>query len=321
MSEMAAATMRDAVISEITDQMSSDGRIFFLTADLGAPALDILRARHPDRFFNMGIAEQNLVATATGMALEGGVVFAYGLAPFVSMRAFEQIRNNLALFGQKRPVNVNLLALGAGLSYDVSGPTHHCLEDLSVIRTLPGIDLYSPSDAVLAVALLKRMIEVDRPGYLRLDGKPVRPLCSKDAPLDVDRGFRVLEEGNDLCIVSTGFPLHGCSTVVERLRNEGISAGLVDLFALRPHNEAALFETLCKYERVFSVEEAFVGRGGLDALLLSIFNKKGTRIALTAFGLSDSYLFENGTRASLQKIAGIDPESLLAEARALGRHP
>src|SRR5208337_5213045 len=108
-------------------------------ADFGSPKLDKLREDFSDRFINVGIAEQNLVNVSTGLALEGYTVYAYAIAPFLVMRAFEQIRNNMSLLYHTRELNVNLIGVGAGLSYDVSGPTHHSVEDIAIIRTLPNM--------------------------------------------------------------------------------------------------------------------------------------------------------------------------------------
>jgi transketolase len=318
MSDATPRTMRDAVIMHLVEQMTADDRIFFLSADLGAPALDELRRRFPERFINVGIAEQNLITVATGIALEGGVPFAYGLAPFVSMRAFEQIRNNLALFGQLRPLNVNILALGAGLSYDVSGPTHHCVEDISIIRTLPGIDLLSPSDSVLAAALTEQMVSRERPAYLRLEGKPVRSLYRDDALPDLSRGFHSLATGADICFVGTGYPLHGCIEMVNRAKQSGISAGLVDVFSLRPIDKDALFSVLTAYDGLVSIEESFIGRGGLDTLLMSIFAERGRVPRMVSLGLKDGYLFENGDRALLHQAAGMNEQAIASAARRLG---
>ena len=147
-------TMRDVFISALCDRMAGTDSVFFLSADLGAPALDRLRQQHPDRFINVGIAEQSCINTATGLALEGFNAYAYGIAPFISMRCLEQCRVNLALTNVVRPLNLTILSLGCGLSYDISGPSHHCLEDISLLRSLPVIEIYSPSTLEQARALL-----------------------------------------------------------------------------------------------------------------------------------------------------------------------
>ena len=114
--------MRDAFLERLIPRMETNRGIFFLTGDFGSPVLDTIRDRFPDRFVNVGIAEQNLINVASGLALEGHAVYAYAIAPFITMRCLEQVRVNLAIMSQLRPMNVNLIGVGAGCSYSLSGP-------------------------------------------------------------------------------------------------------------------------------------------------------------------------------------------------------
>jgi transketolase len=317
MTAVAKTTMRDAVIRRVVTAMDTDPDIFFLSADLGAPALDSLRKNFGDRFINVGIAEQNLVSIAAGLALEGMKVFAFGLAPFISMRALEQIRNNLSLLGQLKPLNVTLLALGAGLSYDVSGPTHHCIEDLSIIRTLPNIALYSPSDPELAAQLIVHGLSIPSPKYVRLEGKPVASLYADPAGVDCSKGFFELIAGKDVCLVSSGFMVHECAKIQAYFKTKGIEVGLVDVFALSPLDEAALFDVLRPYSHLISVEESFIGRAGLDTLIMTLFHRRGHRAPLHPFGISDKYIFENGDRTQMHKMFGMDNDTIIAAVERL----
>ena len=138
--------MRDVIIEAIYSHMVSNDRIFFITADFGSPKLDYLKNTFRDRFINVGIAEQNLINISFGLALEEFIVFSYAIAPFITLRALEQIKINLSLHAQFRELNINLIGVGAGLSYDLSGPSHHCLSDISVMRNFPNISIFSPSD-------------------------------------------------------------------------------------------------------------------------------------------------------------------------------
>ena len=134
--------MRDALLERIWLSMRDDESIFFTCADFGSPVLDKIREQFPDRFINVGIAEQNLINVSAGLAIEGYKVFAYAIAPFITMRCYEQIRVSLALLSVVRPMNVNLIGVGAGYSYVVSGPTHQCYEDLTIMRALPNFRIF-----------------------------------------------------------------------------------------------------------------------------------------------------------------------------------
>lgn len=312
-------SMRDVFIEQIYHRMSDNNSIFFLSADFGSPKLDKLREDFGDRFINVGIAEQNLVNVSTGLALEGFTVYAYAIAPFLTMRAYEQIRNNLSLLSHTHKVNVNLVGVGAGLSYDVSGPTHHSFEDISIIRTLPNLSIFSPSDWMLAEKFVDYSIEQKSPKYIRFDSKPLPGIYVNTKGLDMQIGFFELANGDNVCLVSTGYMTHTALKAVEKLANENIFVGLVDVFLIKPLCEDLLFETLGKYKYVITLEEAFINKGGLDSLISGILNNKEANIKLKRMGFGDKYLFEMGGRDSIHKLNGLDEDSIVKDIKNLLR--
>jgi transketolase len=311
MKDSQVRTMRDAVIGRIYERMCDDEKIFFLSADLGAPSLDKLRQNFKSRFINVGIAEQNLVNVATGLALEGFTVYAYAIAGFLTMRAYEQIRVNLSLLSQHRRMNVNLIGVGTGASYDVSGPSHHCFEDLTIIRTLPNIILFSPSDHVIAEKFVEFSLNVRKPKYIRLDGKPISPIYKPDTNFEWETGFYELAKGDDVCIVSTGQVTHKAMNVIKKLKNNANNVGLIDVFMLKPIDSTCLFDAVKKYRLVITVEEAFINKGGLDSMILNILNANGACITLRNFGFGDTYIFKYGDRDFLHQEAGFSERDIL----------
>lgn len=308
MTTSSVMTMRDAFIGTLSDRMATDDRIFFLTADLGAPALDRIRHEFPDRFINIGIAEQNLINVATGLALEGFHVFAYAIAPFIAMRAYEQVRVNLAISSHVRPVSITMLGLGGGVSYVVSGPTHHCLEDLAIIRLLPNLSVYSPADWVTAARLVDHTLSQTGPAYVRLDGKALPALYDSTAGLPVSNGFAPLVSGEEICLVSTGFMTHRALAAASA--RPGVS--VLDLFCLKPCDEAALARYLSPYRTVITMEEGFINSGGLDGLVAQIGRKYGLGFRLISIGFDDRYVFDLGSRDHLHHINGIDESAVVA---------
>jgi transketolase len=308
MSAPAMRPMRDIFIETLCDRMEQDDSIWFLSADLGSPALDRLRARFPDRFLNTGIAEQNLVNLATGLALEGRKVYCYAIAPFLAMRAYEQIRVNLSISSQVRPVNVNLIGVGAGVSYPVSGPTHHCLEDLSIMRLLPNMTLFSPSDAALCGAFVDYSLSHQGPKYLRLDGKALPALYSAPDRELIETGFSELLPGGDTLVVATGYMTHRALRVARELGGIGV----IDLFLLKPLDTDRLFRALAGYRRVVTMEEGFVGNGGLDSLVAGTLAGRDSGITLQSLGFRDSYAFELGTRDQVHSLNGVHDDDLRA---------
>lgn len=303
--------MRDVLIEKIYERMKTDERIYFLSADLGAPMLDKLRADHKDRFINVGIAEQNLINVATGLALEGAIVYTYLIAPFI-LRAYEQIRVNLAMSSQIRPVNVNIVSIGTGLSYVVSGPTHHCIEDIAVMRVLPNMTVVSPSDWVQTSAFVDYSIEHCAPKFIRLDGKPLPPIYADPSQVNFATGFHPLRTGKSVCLVSTGFMTHKAQRIAETLAaKHGVEVGIVDLFVLKKLNRQQLAQQLAAYDTLVTLEEGVLGSGGLDALIAQVLVEAGLAKKLITFGVRDSYVFELGDREYLHKMNGMDDEAVI----------
>jgi transketolase len=299
--------MRDALLEQIRDAMVSDPSIFFVSADFGSPVLDRIRADYPTRFVNVGIAEQNLINISAGLALEGYKVFAYAIAPFITMRCFEQIRVSLALLSEVRPMNVNLIGVGAGYSYVVSGPTHQCYEDITLMRALPNFQVMSPADHVTAGLLFGRCAGELGPKYLRLDAQ-VLPVIYTDVSPDIVNGFHVHRRGDEICLVATGYMLHTAFTVADRLAAKGVNVGVIDLFDLARFAKERLRDELQSYQTIVSMEEGFAGRGGLDALLYNFIGQSGIDAKLLNIGVEGGYRFELGTRAELHEQVGIGPD-------------
>lgn len=302
--------MRDVFIRSICDRMYEDNGIFFLSGDFGSPELDRLREEFSDRFVNVGIAEQNLINVATGLALEGYTVYAYAIAGFITMRCYEQVRINLSLHAQLKEINVNLIGVGAGISYDVSGPSHHCLEDLSIMRTLPNIEVFSPSDWFSVENFVDYSITVKKPKYFRLDSKPVSNIVGSSSSIEVGDCFRELIEGDKVCLVSTGFMTHRAMEAADILKQRGIKVGVVDVFRLKPFNETLFHEKIGRYDSLVTLEEAFVNKGGLDSLVANVLREKDSNALLINIGFSDSFVFELGGREHLHRLNGMDGDSI-----------
>ena len=306
--------MRDALIQHLLEALRRGENIFIVTDDFGSPLLDKIRSEFADHFINVGIAEQNAINVATGLAIEGATVFAYGIASFMSMRCYEQIRTNLSMAAQLRPLNVNVVGVGAGISYDISGPSHHCLEDITLMRLLPHLEVFSPSDWTLTARVTEWALRNHRPKYIRLDSKPVPRLYDDGAPARLEDGFCELASGGDTCVVATGF----MTQVARRALDQAPGRfGLVDVFAFRPLNEDLLLRLLEKYRCVVTVEEGFIHRGGLDTLITGLLARHGAHVAVHSLGVNDRYLFEVDHRIRLHQLCGMDEAGILQAVGAL----
>lgn len=309
-----AKAMRDAFLTRLLEAMKQDDLLFFVTADFGSPVIDRIRAEHPDRFVNVGIAEQNLINVSAGLALEGYTVFAYAIAPFITMRCYEQIRVSLALLSEVRPMNVNLIGVGAGYSYVVSGPTHQCYEDLTIMRGLPNLGLLSPADHITTAALFDLCLARKKPKYLRLDAQVLPVIHTEGAP-DLSRGFSSLRTGGNTCLIATGYSVHTALQVADSMAAAGRKISVIDLFDIADFDRAAFLKALAPYEAVVTLEEGFKGRGGVDAMMFDLLANEPHRPFLN-LGVAPGYRFELGSRAQLHEQVGIGPEAVLRDISA-----
>ncbi len=305
--------MRDSFLQAMKDRMAAEQDIFFLTADFGSPVLDGVRQDFPDRFVNMGISEQNTVNVATGLSLEGYRVVAYAIAPFITMRCLEQIRINLAILSQVRPMNVTLVGVGAGYSYAVSGPTHQALEDIALMRALPNMGVWSPADASTATAMAHQALNEPGVRYLRLDGHPLPNVGEAPTAEDLRRGFRLGgSPGAAVAIASTGYMSHLAIAVRDELEAGGIPVRTVDMMNLSSPDADALRAELAPCRAILTMEEGFIGRGGLDGLLTMQLAPRLPKAKWAHAGLAPHYSFEIGPRDDLLATQGLSRAALAA---------
>jgi transketolase len=296
---MQIKAMRDVFLETLYENMATDESIFFVAADFGSPVLDKIRADYPNRFINVGIAEQNLINISTGLALEGYTVYAYAIAPFITMRCYEQIRVNVAVLSQVREMNINIIGVGAGVSYAMSGPTHHCLEDLSIMNTLPNMEVFSPSDYITAKKYVSRTLKLKTPKYIRFDAKPMVALEEKNE--SIDDGFRVLQDGKKVAILSTGYMTQKCVDIVK-----SSDVKLIDIYLINNHDKDKLRIELEGIETIITIEEGFSSAGGLDAEINYHFKDK----KVLNMGFNKKYTFEIGDREFVHQENGLGIDNI-----------
>ena len=302
--------MRDVFLEKIWNEMSVDSLIFFVSADFGSPVLDKIREDFPDRFINVGIAEQNLINISAGLAIEGYKVFAYAIAPFITMRCFEQIRVSLALLSEVRPMNVSLIGVGAGYSYVVSGPTHQCYEDITIMRALPNFQVLSPADHITTSFLFNSCVAANGLRYLRLDAQ-VQPAVYLLKPPVISDGFHVHNKSNSVCLIATGFMVHTAFKIEKEMSSNGIKLGVIDIFNITNFSKKNLKKILSQYSAIVTLEEGFRGRGGLDSMLFEFISESKLDLKTLSIGVDPGYSFELGSRDELHEKVGIGVQSSL----------
>ena len=303
--------MRTAFIDALVEAAETDPDVWLINADLGFGVLERFADRFPDRYLNVGVAEQNMIGVAAGLALSGHKVFVYSIANFPTQRCLEQIRLDLCY----HQAHVIVAAVGGGFSYGSHGYTHHAIEDLAVMRALPGLRVAAPADPHETDAFVRDFVRTPGPGYLRLGRggeAALHPRRLDEAPI----GPVVLRTGSDVAILGTGAVLSEILPAAERLAAAGVSARVLSLPRLKPLAEEALLEQIADVPLVVTVEEHSLTGGLRDAV--APFLAARTRVPrLLGLGVRDGQSW--GTtkgQAAMRAHCGIDAAGIESSVRS-----
>ncbi len=301
------ALQRDVFIAEIVRALAHDPSIMFLSADFGAEALDALRNRYPAHFLHCGIAEQAMIDVATGLALEGRTVFVYAMAPFLSLRALEQIKCGPGLMD----LPICLLSIGVGLGYADAGPTHYATEDFACLRAVVGAHVYTTADGDSAAALARRLLTTPEFAYVRLDRHDLPDLGPAVTDATLQQGYRIFGERTPakIALVSHGRMAHTCVALATECPDRFIA---VDLIRAKPF-PAGLVDTLVHVAGVVVVDEQ-TPSGSLPAAVFEGCAAQGVFPRITPVTLPEQYVFQNGGRVALLDALGLSRAGVLAAA-------
>jgi len=297
-------SQRDAFWNKVYEKAALDKDIVVVSADMGAPALDKFRKDFPSQFVNVGIAEQNGIAVATGLALTGKKVFVYAIAPFITLRCLEQIRVNNAIMN----IAITIVGVGAGFGYEDAGPTHHIIEDLAVMRSMPNITIHSISDSVMSSAVAEISCKMKNTNYVRLDRLVLPNLYQENE--DFSKGLSVLEESKEAYIVTTGSMTHVALEVVKKLKQQNLDVGVIDVYSL-PLDENSFIDLVEKVKKIITLEEHFLS-GGFGSAICEAIQDGGVLLPVKRIGLSmkKGYCYQYGGRDIIRSYYGIDSESV-----------
>lgn len=303
--------MRDAFFYALTEAASTDERIWALTGDLGIGLFDELQRVAPGRHLNVGIAEQALVGVAAGLAYAGRRPVAYSIAPFITARAHEQVRVDVAMTGAP----VLLVGVGGGVAYGYLGPTHHATEDLAIMRALPGMTVLAPADPAETRRATRAALDHDGPVYLRLGKNGEPALLPADAPFEIGRAVAVAA-GGDLTLVSTGAILGEALGAAELLAADGIHASVLHHATLKPFDTDAVCAAAARTGLVITLEEHTV-TGGLGSAVAEALADNAVPARLLRLGLADALDHTVGSQRFLLARHGLDAAAVAGRAREL----
>lgn len=297
--------MRKTFIQALIELAEKNDQIWLLCGDLGYSVLEPFTTRFPERFLNVGVAEQNMIGVAAGLALSGKQVFCYSIANFPIMRCLEQIRNDVCYHQLK----VRIVAVGGGFAYGSAGYSHHGLEDLAVMRAMPNMLVTAPGDPIETRLVLNAMVADPGPAYLRL-GKGGEPSFPEEAPAYRLGDLLRKRPGNDVTFLTTGAILSEAMEAATILDRHGIHAGVMSLPVLKPLNREALLALARQTPWLITVEE-HTRSGGLGELVASVLVETGEVLPkLTIVSVPQGGTEIAGSQASLRRNCSLDAESL-----------
>lgn len=304
--------MRDAFVSELLLAARRDPTIMLVVGDLGYGVVDGFADELPTQFLNAGVAEQNMVGVAAGLASCGYRVFVYSIANFPTLRALEQIRNDVCYHG----LDVTIVSVGAGVSYGTLGYTHHAVEDISIMRVLPGMRVLCPADPLEARAAVHEVLNAPGPAYVRL-GKNGEPTLRDRMPESLAQ-IHHLRRGGDALIIGVGAVVGECLIAADILQAKGIDVAVASCPAIAPMDSSWLDE--CGSSALIITVEEHRLPGGFGSAVLEEVAHRSSGIETLRLGLNDTKLSVIGSGSFLRQVHGLDAPSIAASVLTfLGR--
>jgi transketolase len=281
------------------EQAKLDDKIFLLTPDMGFSVFEPFIGKYPDRFLNTGIAEQNTIGVAAGLALSGFKPYVYSIVPFVLMRCYEQVRVDTAYM----QTNIKIVGVGGGVAYGPAGATHHAIEDLAVARALPGMIVCAPADPLEARQIFEQSFSIAAPMYIRL-AKNNEPLIHNPADKIIIGKAFALKKGGDIEILTTGAITYRVMEWLPELKNRGVLAGITVFPTIKPLDTDCLDTLVDSGKKILIVEEHNVS-GGFGEAVCSYLAKQNASNKIRHLALSDEYSHYVGGQAFILSKFGL----------------
>lgn len=277
--------MRDAFISSIYKATEKNKNVMCLVGDIGAFLLRDYIKEFPKNYYNLGVAEANMVGVASGLAMSGKIPFVYTITPFVTARVYEQIKVDVCY----NNANVKLVGVGAGVSYSTMGSTHHSLDDIALLRVLPNMTILSPADPEEAEEAILAASRHKGPTYIRITLK-ADDLDYKKSPFKIGKA-RVVTEGSDVAIIATGEMVKVAMDAAGILKTKGINASVVNMHTIKPLDVQLIKKLIGKVRAVITIEEHSI-IGGLGSAVSAIVAENIKKVRFKSMGFRDDFVKE-----------------------------
>ena len=283
---MGMSNMRKAYGQALLELGRSNSKVVALEADLGKSTMsNMFGAEFPERYFQMGIAEANMISAAAGLALTGHVAFSSTFAVFASGRPYDQIRSSVAI----PRLNVKICGSSAGLSDYGDGKTHQSIDDITIMRVLPNMKVFSPADAIETAKIVKAMAEIDGPCYIRVNRNDVPEVTNPDEPFEFGK-VKTLHEGKDAVVFATGYMVYQALEAAKILEAEGVSVKVVNVATIKPFDVEGAQAAAAGMKAAVTVEEANI-YGGLGSAVCEALcaGPAESRIPVSVMGVQDTF--------------------------------
>ena len=295
--------MRKAFIQSLLKLAHTDERVMLLTADLGYLVIEEFIETFPHRFVNVGVAEQNMVGIATGLAEAGFIPYIYSITPFAALRPFEFIRNGPIYHN----LPVRIVGVGQGVEYGINGLSHYALEDIGVLRTQPNLTIIAPADNAQTRNAVERTYNLPGPIYFRLSKDNV-DIPELEGKFEIGQ-IQQVGYGTDLLMISTGAITQEAIQAAHILAENGLNATILVIASISPSPEKQLIDMLSKFRCVFTLEAHYT-TGGIGSLIAELAAENNLALKLTRFGFTSILNGTVGSAASIYALHGLSSEKV-----------
>lgn len=300
--------MRIVFMNYLIEQAEQDPLLYLVVGDVGFSVVEKFQERFPERFINAGVAEQNMIGFAAGLAMAGKHVYVYSIVPFACMRNFEQIRIDVCY--QNLPIKI--VGNGGGFSYGQAGVTHHALEDVAIMRSLPGMTVIAPGSKREVHDLMPLIHQHQGPLYLRLSTNQELCVYPENVTIQLGKAVEIIPH-DEILFLATGNALDLGYLLIKQLEILGVYAGLVSMPTIKPLDVEFFMQRKKKCKAIFTIEEHSVIGGLGEAVGSLLAGLEGEKIVFQAFGVQDFYFHEVGSREYLKEKSGLTPQAIIPQ--------
>ena len=296
--------MRDTFVKEITKAAEKNSKIVILAGDIGYKLFDNFIKKFPKRFYNCGVAEANMTTVAAGLALKGFIPITYTIATFNVYKTVEQIKIDICYPN----LGVIIVGTGSGLSYADLGSTHHAIEDIGVLRSIPNLNIISPADPIELKSLIPQIIKSKKPIYLRIGKRGEKNIYKKKPKIQLSRWNKV-SNGKKICIIATGNIIIKAHEAIKEMRKDNIYPSLISAHSIKPIDKKMLMKIFKKYEYIVTLEE-HSSIGGLSSAIAEFYLSQNIKRKFLTLSTGENFIVKSGKQDEAIKMLNLTSKDI-----------